>query len=253
MYDFYLGGKDNFAADREAALQALTIAPGLPLLVREARRFLGHAVRFLAESGIRQFVDIGTGLPTQGNVHEVAQAVAPDARIVYVDNDPVVRVHAEALLEHTESATVLQADMRDPEQILHHPDLLRLIDLDQPVAILLFAVLYTVPEDDQAEWIVARLREAMAPGSYLAISHPVSDRNPEMTAQLAMMYQQEVKVIRGVPRSNIRAKAEVARYFDGLELIEPGVAFLHEWWPSSQIGTDRDQSIWAVGGIGQKK
>jgi S-adenosyl methyltransferase len=252
MYDFYLGGKDNFAADREAALQALEVAPDLRELVREARRFLARAVRFLAEAGIRQFIDIGTGLPTQGNVHEIAQAVAPDARVVYVDNDPIVRVHAEALLEGNELATVLQADMRDPDQILKHPDLLSLIDLDEPVAILLFFVLYTVPEDDRAMRIVRHLRDAMCPGSYLAVSHPVSDICPETTARLAVLYQEQAKVIEGTPRHNVRTRAEVARFLDGLELVEPGVVYLPDWRPPVSGDRENLRSIWAVGGVGRK-
>jgi hypothetical protein len=207
-------------------------------------------VGFLAESGIRQFIDIGTGLPTQNNVHEIAQAVAPDARVVYVDNDPVVRVHAEALLEDNDLVTVIQADMRDPDQVLNHRDLRRLIDLEQPVAVLLFSVLYTVPEDDEAIRIVRHLQGAMAPGSYLTISHPVSDICPEVTARLAVIYQEQAKVIHGTPRHNIRTRSEVAGFFEGLELIEPGVVYLPEWRPAgADAGT---QPIWAVGGIGRK-
>lgn len=253
MYDFYLGGKDNFAADREAARQALEVASDLRILVREGRKFLTRAVRFLAESGIRQFIDIGTGLPTQGNVHEVAQAVAPDARIVYVDNDPVVRVHAEALLEDNELATFLYADMRDPDQILGHPDLLRLIDLDEPVAVLFFSVLYTVPANEEAGEIGARFRSAIAPGSHLAISHPVSDLCPEVTARLAELYQEEAKVIESRPRRNVRTKAEVEALFQGLELVEPGVVYLPQWRPDLTGVTEPPESIWAVGGIGRKK
>ena len=253
MYDFFLGGKDNFAADRQAAEQALELAPDLRILARENRRFLSRAVRFLAASGVRQFIDIGTGLPTRGNVHEIAQSVAPEARVVYVDNDPVVRVHAEALLRDDDRVTVIQADVRDPDAILGHPELLRLIDLDRPVAVLLFFVLYAVPEDDHAARIVERLREAMAPGSYLAISHPVSDICPEVTARLAALYQQEAKVIEGQARHNVRTRADIEPYFAGLDLVEPGVVLLPYWRPDEPgMAEGAASSVWAVGGVGRK-
>ncbi|GAA4308703.1 SAM-dependent methyltransferase [Actinomadura luteofluorescens] len=251
MHDYLLGGKDNYAADRQAALQAIELAPELPVLAREGRKFLDRVVRFLAAAGIRQFLDIGTGLPTQGSVHQIAQAVAPDCRVVYVDNDPVVRVHAQALLGGDARTTVVEADMRDAEGIAHHPNLRRLIDLDQPTALLFFHVLYTIPDDEEAARSVRRLGELMAPGSHIAISHPVSDLCPEVTARLAFLYQQETHAIRGTPRSNVRTRAEVEKLFSGWDLIEPGVVYLPLWRPEHET-IESSRPIWSVGGVGRK-
>ncbi|WP_433472151.1 SAM-dependent methyltransferase [Spirillospora sp. CA-142024] len=251
MHDYLLGGKDNFAADRQAAQQAIELAPELPVLAREGRKFLHRVVRFLAGAGVRQFLDIGTGLPTQGSVHQIAQAVAPDCRVVYVDNDPVVGVHAQAILNDDPLTTVVQADMRDSELIAGHPNLRKLIDLDQPTALLFFHVLYTIPEDDEVALSVARLGDLMAPGSYMAISHPVSDLCPEVTARIAHLYQQQTHVIRGEPRSNVRTRAEVERLFAGWDLVEPGVAYLTQWRPDHQA-IEASRPIWSVGGVGRK-
>ncbi|WP_338743568.1 SAM-dependent methyltransferase [Actinomadura luteofluorescens] len=251
MHDYLLGGKDNYAADRQAALQAIELAPELPVLAREGRKFLDRVVRFLAAAGIRQFLDIGTGLPTQGSVHQIAQAVAPDCRVVYVDNDPVVRVHAQALLGGDPRTTVVEADMRDAEGIAHDPNLRRLIDLDQPTALLFFHVLYTIPDDEEAARSVRRLGELMAPGSHIAISHPVSDLCPEVTARLAFLYQQETHAIRGTPRSNVRTRAEVEKLFSGWDLIEPGVVYLPLWRPEHET-IESSRPIWSVGGVGRK-
>ncbi|GGS83658.1 hypothetical protein GCM10010156_47860 [Planobispora rosea] len=249
--DYFLGGKDNFAADRAAAEHALTIAPELPALSREGRRFLRRAVRFLAgEAGIRQFVDIGCGLPTQGNVHEIAHSVAPDARVVYVDHDPMTVVHGQALLQDNERTVVIEADARDPAALLTHPGLTSVIDLDRPVAILLFAVLHCVPDDDLATHIVTHLRKAIAPGSYLALSHPVSDLCPEKTAKLAAVYQAQ-GTITGGRRGNLRTKAEVERFFDGLDLVEPGVVYTPLWRPGEET-PHRPDATWVVGGVGRK-
>src|SRR6266498_1582061 len=171
MYDYYLGGKDNFPADREAADQALAASPAVRDMARQNRAFLQRVVRFLArDAGIRQFIDIGAGLPTQGNVHEIAQAITPDARVVYVDNDPIVVVHSDALLAG-HNTTAIKADLREPNVILEHPEVREVIDLDQPVAVLLVAVLHFLQDADDPVGVVARLRDAMAAGSYLAISH----------------------------------------------------------------------------------
>ncbi|GIH80282.1 SAM-dependent methyltransferase [Planobispora longispora] len=248
--DYFLGGKDNFAADRAAAEHALAIAPELPALAREGRRFLGRAVRFLAEAGIRQFIDIGCGLPTQGNVHEIAHSIAPDARVVYIDNDPMVVVHGQALLQDNERTVVIEADARDPARMLTHPGLTSMIDLDEPVAILLFAVLHSLPDDDVATHVVTHLRKAIAPGSYVALSHAVSDLCPKKTAKLAAVYQAQ-GTITGGRRGNLRTKAEVERFFDGLDLVEPGVVYLPLWRPGDDLHHSPD-STWVVGGVGRK-
>jgi SAM-dependent methyltransferase len=247
MYDYYLGGKDNFAADREAAEQALSFAPELRAGAADVRAFLTRSVRYLAGEGIRQFVDIGCGLPTNGNVHEVAQALAPDAKVAYLDNDPVVIAHARALLETDPSTRVVQADVREPEALLAEPELRELIDFDRPVAILMNAVLHVIPDDELVLHIVRTLRDAIVPGSYISISHAVSDIRPQATAKLASLYQDRMAVS-GPRRANLRTRAEVTPYFEGLELVEPGLVYLGEWRPDGEPG----KPIWSVGGVGRK-
>jgi S-adenosyl methyltransferase len=252
MNDYLLGGKDNFAADREAAAKALELAPELLVLMREWRKFIRRVVRFLAESGVRQFIDIGTGLPAQENVHEIAQATAPGARVVYVDSDPVVCTHAQALLEDNKLTAGVQADIREPREIVNHPRLRTLIDIDQPVAILLLTVLHRIPDDDVAERVISELRAAMVPGSYLAIQHAVSDICPDVTKTLASFYQDE-RAITGRRRAqNTRTKAQVERFFDGLELVDPGVVYLPAWRPDPGETIEDPESIWLVGGVGRK-
>ncbi|GAA2874911.1 SAM-dependent methyltransferase [Streptosporangium fragile] len=248
--DYFAGGKDNFAADREAARAALSIAPELPVLAREGRRFLRRAVGFLAEAGIRQFVDIGCGLPTQDSVHQILHTVAPDARVVYVDNDPMVVVHAQALLKDERVATVIEADARDPERILTHPRLTGTIDLNEPVAILLFSFLTDLTDDVQALQITSGLQKAMAPGSYLALSHAVSDLCPEKTARLAALYQDQGSIT-GPRRANLRTGAEVEPFFDGLDLVEPGLVYIPQWRPEGAV-PHRPDAVWVVGGVGRK-
>ncbi|MFB9839011.1 SAM-dependent methyltransferase [Actinoallomurus acaciae] len=252
VVDYLLGGKDNFAADREAAEQAVAVAPELPMMALESRRFLGRVVRFLAGEGVRQFVDIGCGLPTQNNAHEVAQAAEPQARVVYVDFDPVVVTHARAILADDVRTSVVQADMRDPGLILGHPDLVRLIDLREPVAILLVSALQAIPEDEVALDIVTRLREAICPGSWMVISHPVSDSRPDVTEQLATMFQNE-EIVKGTRRrANVRAQAEIEPYFDGLDLAPPGIVRISAWRPDGGTPAVDPETVWTVAGVGRK-
>jgi hypothetical protein len=243
MYDYFLGGKDNFPADKAAAEQLLAVVPETRVGARENRAFLQRAVRFLAaEAGIRQFLDIGTGLPTQGNVHEVAQEVAPEARVVYVDNDPIVHVHATALLGGPGTASVL-ADLRAPEEVLNHPETQRLIDLDQPLGLLLVAVLHFVRDEEDPAGIVARLVAAMTPGSYLVLSHATGDLVPPDVGS---------KATRAYDRASaplvLRTRAEIERLFDGLELIEPGVVQLCNWRPDGDLPTGNG----LLGGVARK-
>ncbi|MEU8203784.1 SAM-dependent methyltransferase [Streptosporangium sp. NPDC049046] len=249
--DYFLGGKDNFASDRAAAQVALSIAPELPAMSREGRRFLDRVVRFLVEAGIRQFVDIGCGLPTQGSVHQILRGLAPEARVVYVDNDPMVVVHAQALLKEDSPAIVVEADMRDPERLLAHPGLTGLIDLDEPVALLLFSVLADLPDDVEATQAVAALQKAVAPGSYMALSHAVSDLCPDRTARLAALFQDSGSIT-GPRRANLRTKAEVELFLDGLRPVEPGVVYIPEWRPEGAI-PHRPDSVWVVGGVARKE
>jgi hypothetical protein len=176
MYDFYLNGKDNYAADRNAAREVLRVAPEIRDTALANRAFLGRAVRYLVrDAGIRQIIDIGTGIPAAGNVHEVAQQAAPDVRVAYVDNDPIVHVHADALLTGTGITSIVLADLRDPEAILGHPQIRELIDFTDPVALLLIAILHFITDEEGPAGIVATLRDALAPGSYLALSHATGD------------------------------------------------------------------------------
>jgi SAM-dependent methyltransferase len=252
LYDFWLGGKDNFAADREAARAALEIAPELVMICQEGRRFLNRVVRFLAAAGIRQFIDIGCGLPTQGNVHEIARDAAPGSRIVYVDNDPVVVVHAEALLADDDQTVVVEGDARVPREILDHPRLRQTIDLDQPVAVLLLSMMAAIPDDGLIRALVAELRDGIAPGSYIAISHAISDPCPGTTSLLAGLFKE--KGMTGTrSRGQLRARADIEPLFDGLELVEPGLVHTPDW--RSQPGEERlsPDKVWVIGGVGYKK
>ena len=229
MWNYWVGGKDNFAADRQAAEQVLEVMPSLPLIARLARRFLIDAVHRLAAGyGVRQFLDIGTGLPTADSTHDVAQRVAPQSRIVYVDNDPVVLAHARALLtSSTEGETdYILADLRDTDAIL--AGAARTLDFNQPVAVLLIAVLHFIPDGDDPYGIVKRLMDAVPSGSYLVISHAASDIEAGATAEMTRRYN-ELSPVSVTPRSG----EQVARFFDGLEMIHPGLVPLRQWWEPS--------------------
>jgi S-adenosyl methyltransferase len=249
MYDYYLGGKDNFAVDREAAEQVLSAAPEVRVLARENRAFLGRAVRYLtAEAGIRQFIDVGTGLPTQGNVHEIAQSVDPAARVVYVDNDPIVRAHAKALLPADGTTAVIEADMREPGAILDHPDLRRLIDFDRPVAVLFMSVLHFIADEDDPYGIVAAFRDRAVPGSHLALSHITSpERNADGAAAAANVYTS-----RATSPAILRTPKEIGAMFDGYDLVEPGLVYLPRWRPDPGSDTTDADSVWMLCAVGRK-
>jgi S-adenosyl methyltransferase len=248
MYDYALGGKDNYAVDREAMEQVYAGVPYGPRPALENRAFLGRAVRFLANAGIRQFLDIGSGLPTQGNVHEVAHAVAPDARVVYVDYDPVAVTHSKALLAHTDMATAIQADMRRPDDILGSPEVRSLIDFTQPVAVLLVAMLHVVTDDEDPDAMVARYRAAMAPGSYLVLSHITShEQPPEYVAHLKMVFEQAREPM--VPRG----REEILRFFEGLELVEPGLVKAPQWRPDDAGTAEEPATGLILAAIGYKR
>jgi hypothetical protein len=229
IYDYWLGGKDNFAADREAAEQAVAAYPPILRAVRAQRAFLERAVWYLAEeAGVRQFLDIGTGLPTARNTHEVAQAAEGEARIVYVDNDPMVLSHARALLTSApEGATAyLDADLRDPDRIL--AGAAELLDFSRPVAVLLIGILQLIPDSDDPHAIVARLTGAVPSGSWLAVYHPASDIDQDRVGEAVRRVNE-----RSAGTTTLRGHAEVARFFDGLQLIEPGLVQVHRWQPGS--------------------
>ncbi|TMR93776.1 SAM-dependent methyltransferase [Nonomuraea basaltis] len=234
VYDYMLGGKDNYAIDREVAAMALKIAPDAPEAAQANREFLRRSVRYLAgEAGIRQFLDIGSGLPTQGNVHEIAQSVAPGAKVVYVDNDPIVLVHGRALLAVDASTTVIEADAREPEKIIDDPKTRSLIDFSRPVGLLLFGLLHHLSDDEDPGGILARLVAPLAPGSHVVISHfhNPGEALPEVSQQ-ARTAEKLFNEHLGTGRW--RARAELLAYFDGLELLEPGLVPLPEWRPDGE-------------------
>src|SRR5450755_114091 len=240
VYDYWLGGKDNFAADREAAEQVIAVRPTILADVRANRAFLGRVVRYLTtEAGIRQFLDIGTGLPSAENTHEVAQSVAPESRVVYTDNDPIVLSHARALLTSTpEGVTAyVDADVRDTAHVLEEAR--KTLDLSAPVAVMLIAILHHLPDDDDPYGIVARLMEGVPSGSHLVLSHPASDIDTEAVAEVARRYNARVPA--GQRR---RSRAEVARFFDGLELLEPGIVQTNQWRPPV-VGSTAKVPMWA--------
>lgn len=233
-YNYWLGGKDNFAADRESADRIEAAWPSAPIAARENRRFLRRATAFLArEAGIRQFLDIGTGLPTASNTHEIAQAIAPETRVVYVDNDPMVMVHARALLTSAaEGRTAyIEADLREPEQILTHPDLLATLDLSRPVGLMLVAVLHFIPGHGTAAPVVARLLDALPSGSYLVASNATKDFLPE---PVAAVYDRMLAT--GQTDIWPRERAEFGALFQGLDVVEPGVVAVNEWRTEAEEG-----------------
>ncbi|MFE4975443.1 SAM-dependent methyltransferase [Kitasatospora sp. NPDC056651] len=230
MYDYYLGGKDNFEADRRAAQAAIAAYPALPLLARTNRQFLGRAVEFVASRGVRQFVDIGTGIPAVGSTNEVAQRVVPDARVVYVDNDPIVATHARALLgSHPAGRTsVIEADLRDPAAILSHPALAGAVDLGEPVALMLVAVLHFIRDEDGAQRIVRTLRDALAPGSALILSHGSPDfASRESAAEGTRIYRSASAPL------VLRSRAGVEPFFGDWEFVGPGLVQLPLWRPTA--------------------
>jgi hypothetical protein len=231
VYDYLIGGKDNFAVDRQVAEMALKIAPDAPVTGRANRDFLQRVVRHLGrDAGIRQFLDLGSGLPTQGNVHEVAQQVVPDAHTVYVDNDPIVLSHSLALLRKDRSTAIVQADVREPETILTNAEVGRLIDFDRPVGLLMVAILHHINDDEDPRAIAARFVKALPAGSYVAISHFLNPgaANPKMAEQ-SLASEKLFNEHLGTGRW--RTREEVLTFFGGHELIEPGLVPLPQWHP----------------------
>jgi hypothetical protein len=248
MYDYVLGGKDNFEADREAVEAWLKVDPSVIFGSRANRAFLGRAVRYLAqEAGVRQFLDIGTGIPTAGNTHEVAQAVAPDSRVVYVDYDPIVLAHARALLTSDPAGVTeyVDADLRDTSAILRQAG--EVLDFTRPVAVTLLAVLHAVPDSDDPYKIVATLMDAVPSGSYLAISHAGSDLFDREA--LGDLEEITVQMVRLQPA--FRNREQVARFFDGTELVEPGVVRVEEWRPDAATDTSGRSAAWCA--VGRKR
>jgi hypothetical protein len=250
-YDYLLGGKDNFAVDRETAEKSLATKPEARVGLRENRAFLGRAVRYLAaEAGIRQFIDIGTGLPTTNNVHEVAQAVAPSSRIVYVDNDPMVLAHARALLTSaSEGRTAyIYADLRDPAAILSDPVTRDVLDFTQPIALMLVAVLHFILDEDKPAEIVATLLDALPSGSYLTASHGTGEHASAVGATQGQRAYRDAGI-----SLQLRDSDQFARLaFSGLELIPPGVVLVSEWRPERPGFRPQPDEVNIYGGMGRK-
>jgi S-adenosyl methyltransferase len=244
IYDYLLGGKQNFDADRNVAQHISEAMPVIPRLARANRAFLGRAVRYAAEQGVKQFLDIGAGLPAAGNTHEVVQSVQPDASVVYVDNDPLVTVHGRALLADEARTRVFEGDLRDPKAILTHPDVTALIDFGRPVALLIVAVLHFFPDAYDPAGVLATLTENLVPGSYLVISHAGSD--------LMSADQEGMEIYQTASEGALRDRAEITAFFEGFDLVEPGLVRVPEWRPTEELPTDIDQ-YWMYGGVGRKR
>jgi SAM-dependent methyltransferase len=247
IYNYWLGGKDNFAADREAGDIALRNDPRSAYSVLANRGFLARTVRFLGENaGIRQFLDIGTGLPVENNTHEVAQAVAKESRVVYVDNDPMVIAHARALLRSSPEGrcSYIGADARDPGEILKAAA--QTLDFTQPVALMLVAVMHCVPDDDDPYGVVQALLSAVPPGSYLVLSHPASDLNVEVRREINRQMNAMMRTA-----VTLRTRYQVTRFFDGLDLLDPGVVLVSHWRPENEKEQQTPTSVW--GGVGLKR
>lgn len=247
MYDYLLGGSHNFAVDREWAHRGLAVMPDMAVMAQMNRAFLYRAVRYLLTAGVRQFLDIGSGVPTVGNVHEVAQRVDPQARVAYVDFEPVAVAHSRAILAGNPYATIVQEDLRRPGAILQHPQVRELLDFDQPVGLLLVAILHAIPDEDEPNQIIGRLRDALAPGSHLVIGHATADSLPEVWETFVQMSAGTDYPI--TPRSHV----EVLQQFAGFELVEPGLVWVPSWRPEdpASVGDQPERSsIYA--GVGRK-
>ena len=246
VYDYWLGGKDNFTVDRQVGDKVLDIHPETALSVRANRGFLARAVRYLAaKEGIRQFLDVGTGLPSANNTHEVAQSVAPEARVLYVDNDPIVLVHARALLTSSPEGETgyLDADMKDPDAILAGAE--RMLDFTKPVGIMLVAVLHMLRDEEEPGAIVGRFTGAVPPGSFLVISHLASDVQQDTMAEMGRRLNESM-----TQQFTMRTRAQVAGFFDGLTVVDPGVVLTHEWRPDSPDDAKEPGVLWA--GVARK-
>jgi S-adenosyl methyltransferase len=248
VYDYWLGGKDHFPADRVAGEQTIAAYPEIRASARANRSFLARSVRYLAaEEGIRQFLDVGTGLPTANNTHEVAQAVAPDSRIVYVDNDPLVLAHARALLTSSPEGVTdyLDADLRDVDQILEQAA--ETLDFTQPIAVILLAILHYIPDLEESRQVMARLIDAIPSGSFVVISHAASDIDADRMAEMIRRMNEHMGGTTHVGRT----REETAEFFTGLDLVEPGVVKVTEWRPESEQAAKGPTSLW--GGVARKR
>lgn len=248
VYDYWLGGTHNFLADQDVARAIAAVAPTAPLIGLANRAFLRRAVRYLSDAGIRQFLDIGSGIPTQGNVHEVAQEASPDARVVYVDIDPVAVAHSKVILNGNDNAAVIAADLRATGEILAHSQTRRLIDSSQPTGLLLVAILHFIADAEDPWQIVASLRDALAPGSYLVLCHGTDDGVPETARAVKEVYDRSV-----TNPLHVRSRAQIMRFFEGFDLVEPGLVFIPQWRPDSPADVPADAHEYGnLAGVGRK-
>ncbi|MEV7991724.1 SAM-dependent methyltransferase [Streptomyces sp. NPDC086077] len=248
IYDYYLGGSHNFEVDREAARRAMEFLPGLPKIMQANRAFMRRAVRHAAVEGITQFLDIGSGIPTYGNVHEVAQEASPGARVVYVDHDPVAVAHSEAVLEGNDDAAVVAADLRKPQDILSSPQVEQLLDLKRPVALLLVAILHFVEDADDPYGVVAQLSEALAPGSMLILTHASYEGiplSPERAGGAVDVYRDLRNPLL------MRSREEIARFFEGYDMVEPGLVPMPVWRPETAPEDEDPYAFSGFAGVGR--
>lgn len=248
MYDYFLGGRDNYEVDREAAQRVLDVVPDVVHGARANRAFLQRAVGFLAESGIRQIIDIGTGIPTSPNTHEIAHAISPDVRIAYIDNDPIVATHAGARLTNTGNTGFFLADMREPRTILDHPTISELIDFNEPVALMLVSVLHFVTDEEDPAGMLATLRDALPEGSHLVLSHATGDFHEDTVGDVLSVYKKATAAL------TARTHAEVLALFDGFDLVDPGLVQVPLWRPEGATPGPAELSrVGVYGGIGRKR
>jgi SAM-dependent methyltransferase len=248
MYDYYLGGSHNFEVDREAARKAMEFMPGLPKIMQTNRAFMRRAVRFAVGEGITQFLDIGSGIPTFGNVHEVAQAASPGAHVVYVDHDPVAVAHSQSVLEGNDDTDIVAADIRKPQEILSSPQVERLIDLKRPVALLLVAILHFVEDADDPYGALAELRDALAPGSLLVLTHASYEGiplPPERARGTVDVYEDTRNPL------IMRSREEVARFFEGYDMVEPGLVSMPHWRPDTAPDDEDPYAFSGFAGVGR--
>lgn len=246
IYDYFLGGAHNFAVDRALADQITALTPNVGETMRAGRAFLRRAVQFLVGAGIRQFLDVGSGIPTVGNVHEIAQRAAPESTVIYVDVDPIAVAHSRAILADNDRTAVIQADLREPERILAEARQTGLIDSGRPHAILLAGVVHFILDADDPDGHVATLRNTLTPGGYLVLSHTTMDDQPPEVVEAQQLSQRTGTEIA------LRSRTQVEAYFDGLTLVEPGLVFLPAWRPDPGDVVDRPERIAAYGGVGRK-
>jgi predicted O-methyltransferase YrrM len=247
VYDYYLGGSHNFAVDREMARKAMALWPELPLIMRANRAFLRRAVQYVAEQGVTRFLDIGSGIPTFGAVHEIAREITSDARVVYVDRDPVAVAHSRLLLKDDPLSEVVEADLRDPADLLARPAVAALLEAGEPIAVLLVAVLHFVSDAEEPEKIVGLLRDAMPPGSLLVVSHAGLEGRPDQAGPHQDLYA------RTPTPMTMRSRERITGMFDGFDLVEPGVVYLSEWHPDgpASVGV-RPERMAGLVGVGRR-